>query len=321
MMRGVVPFLETPRATIEYEVRGRGPAIVVLVHGNFASTRWWGPLFERLRPGVRMFAPALRGFGRTVAKEAGHDVPALARDLRDFIDALALPRVHLVGHSLGGAVALELALAAPERVASLALISPAPAEGMGPMREGDGALARLLRWFPAEVSVSRFALLLTLEMSRWYGAHRAGLRAALLEMLSGADLPGPELEALVEDAARVEPSTIVGLYAGLERWNVESRLSELKTPVLLVAGRRDKIVPLPALERMAGQLSSGELVVLDEVGHSPQLERPREFAELFHRFLGRRVPWLRLYWFVLSVVERVLGALGRGRCIHPSVPR
>jgi branched-chain amino acid transport system permease protein len=301
-----MPYLETPRATIEYEVAGRGRAAVVLVHGNFASARWWRPLLERLRPGLKMFAPALRGFGRTVAKEAGHDVATLARDLGDFVDGLSLGRVHLVGHSLGGAVALELALTAPERVASLVLVSSAPAEGLEGMRQGDGAVARLLRWFPADVAVSRLALLATLEMSRWYGAHRAGLRAALLEMLAGAELPAPELEALVDDAARVEPSTIVALYAGLDRWNVAARLPELKVPVLVVAGRRDQIVPLSLLERMAGQLPSGELVVLDEVGHSPQLERPAEFADLVHGFLGRRVRWLRLYWALHSLLERAL---------------
>src|SRR6195256_2089356 len=86
-----MPSLETPRLRIHYEEAGSGPELFVLVHGNFASWRWWKPVLERLPAGWRAIAPDLRGCGETSGGEpdetrSGYGIPELAEDLAGFVD-------------------------------------------------------------------------------------------------------------------------------------------------------------------------------------------------------------------------------------------
>src|SRR5690349_15296026 len=100
--------IRTARQEVHYEEAGAGPDVYVLVHGNFASWRWWRPVLDRLPPGSRAYAPDLRGCGETAGggEAEAYAIPALAEDLLAFADAVGVRAFHLVGHSLGGAVAL-----------------------------------------------------------------------------------------------------------------------------------------------------------------------------------------------------------------------
>src|SRR6266478_1584848 len=95
------------------------------------------------------YAMDLRGCGETAPPPSGaaeeYSIPRLASDLAAFADRLDLPAFHLVGHSLGGAVALEFALRRAERVRSLALVAPAPPGGVATVRKGGSRFARILR--------------------------------------------------------------------------------------------------------------------------------------------------------------------------------
>jgi len=105
-----MPFVQLETARAHYEVAGAGRNVLVLVHGNFASSRWWRPVLDRLPAGWRAYAMDLRGCGETAPPPSGaaeeYSIPRLASDLAAFADRLDLPAFH-VGHSLGGAVALD----------------------------------------------------------------------------------------------------------------------------------------------------------------------------------------------------------------------
>jgi len=141
-----MPFLDTPRLRIHYEEAGSGPEVFVLVHGNFASWRWWKPVLERIPKGWRAIAPDLRGCGETSGGApdetlSAYGIPELAEDLAGLVGGLHLDAFHLVGHSLGGAVALEYALRHEPRVRSLTLAAPPPPTGLAAMREGTSTTA------------------------------------------------------------------------------------------------------------------------------------------------------------------------------------
>src|SRR5262245_26499342 len=114
-----MPSLELPGLTIDYERAGAGNTTAVLVHGNYATHRWWKPILQRVPPGFTMYAPTLRGFGATRGAGRARTVHELAADLRELARALRLRRFHLVGHSLGGAVAMQYALSWPETLSGL----------------------------------------------------------------------------------------------------------------------------------------------------------------------------------------------------------
>src|SRR5438132_1597853 len=144
-----MPFVSTPRLRVHYEEAGAGPEVFVFVHGNFASWRWWKPVLDKLPAGWRGIAPDLRGCGETGdapdATRAPFAIPELSADLGSFVDALDLGVVHLVGHSLGGAVALQYALQHQARVRSLTLVAPAPPTGLSALREGTSTAALVPR--------------------------------------------------------------------------------------------------------------------------------------------------------------------------------
>jgi pimeloyl-ACP methyl ester carboxylesterase len=301
-----MPHIRTGELEIHYEEAGAGPNAFVLVHGNFASWRWWKPIFERLPAGYHAYAPDLRGCGQTAGASPaeGYDIQRLADDLLELVEALGLRSFHLVGHSLGGAVALQFALAHPERVRSLTLVAPAPATGLAAMRSG-GSASLILRAFNPEYGATTAVLHSTCRFHHALGTNRLMLRGALARMMPSARMDGPEFEALLADAARLSADAVVGFLQALHRWNVADELGTLRVPTLILAGGRDELVPRAALEEMARLLPRGRLKVWPDVGHSAQVERPDAFVRLLER-AARRSPimWARTW---LWRAGRVLG--------------
>jgi len=292
-----MPVLDTPRLRIHYQEAGAGPEVFVLVHGNFASWRWWKPVLERLPAHWRAVALDLRGCGESSGGpedgRSAYDIPQLADDLAGFVDGLHLDAFHLVGHSLGGAVALQYALHHGSRVRSLTLASPPPPTGLAGMRDGASTFARLLRRVDPDHRPSMAALRSNYRMQRSLGTNRWMLRRTLPELMPAASLDPALAEALLTDAARMSPDAVVGFLQALHRWNVEAELASLRVPTVVLWGARDVVVPRAGLEAMARLLPCGELVVWPGVGHSPQLERPDQFVALLaasaRRLLGKRL--------------------------------
>jgi 3-oxoadipate enol-lactonase len=277
-----MPYVHTPALKIHFEEAGAGPNVFVLVHGNFGSWRWWKQVFDRLPPGFRAYAPDLRGCGDTAGGTSGaaFGIPQLADDLLELVKALGQRSFHLVGHSLGGAVALQFALAHPEKVLSLTLAAPAPATGLLAMREGSSTSAKLLRKIDPEHAPSMAVLHSSYRLHHALGTNRLMLRRALAEMMPTATLDRAEIESLLGDAARMSPDAVVGFLQALHLWNVAGELGSLRVRTLVLAGGKDVLVPATALEQMAQRLPRGRLVVWPDVGHSPQVERPDDFVRL-----------------------------------------
>jgi pimeloyl-ACP methyl ester carboxylesterase len=284
-------FVELQNLRVHYEEAGSGRNVLVLVHGNFASSRWWRPVLERLPKQWRAYAMDLRGCGRTVSSSYGvaadYAIPRLAADIAAFVERLDLPSFHLVGHSLGGAVSLELSLRHAQLVRSLTLVAPPPASGLAGMRRGGSASIRMLRTVDPGDARSMFALRQGYRMHSALGTNRPMLRQALAKMMPTATVDGALFEALLDDAVRVRAEAVGGFLQALDDWNVEEELLEFDVPTLIVGGGKDVLVPLPELERMASLMRHGELRAWGEVGHSPQLERPDEFMELLIAWTAR----------------------------------
>ena len=305
-----MPYVNTPGLKIHFQEAGAGPNVFVLVHGNFASWRWWKQVFHRLPPGFRAYAPDLRGCGDTVGGTSGegYGIPQLADDLFEFVEALEQRSFHLVGHSLGGAVALQFALAHPDRVLSLTLAAPAPATGLLAMREGSSTSAKLLRKLDPEHAPSMAVLHSSYRLHHALGTNRLMLRGALAKMMPTATLDRTEIESLLGDAARMSPDAVVGFLQALHRWNVAAELGGLRVPTLILAGGKDVLVPAAALEEMAQLLPRGRLMVWPEVGHSPQVERPDEFVRLLVTS-ARRSPVMRLRTWLWRLRRPLNGSL------------
>ena len=107
---------------VSYRMAGRGP-LVVLLHGIAGSSATWEEVFPRLRECHTVLAPDLLGHGESSKPEGDYSLGAYANGVRDLLEALELPRGTIVGHSLGGGVAMQLAYQYPERCERLVLVS------------------------------------------------------------------------------------------------------------------------------------------------------------------------------------------------------
>jgi pimeloyl-ACP methyl ester carboxylesterase len=288
--------------------RGRGPALVLL-HGFMLSGELWVHQLRDLAHGHRVVAVDLRGHGRSVPGSAGFSSSAspdgadtlraearmgaaqqgspavrrMARDVLAVLRALDIEHAVVVGHSMGGMVALQLTHDTPaeelhRRVQGLVLVSTTG----GPFTRlpGFGGMARLAG--PASARAVNLA-------DRWGVRHVASedLRWWLTRVGFGADAPPPQVR-FVEGLHMATPSSTLGsLLPALAMFDLSRWLGSVDLPVLVVVGSHDRLTPPRHAQRTAGALPHAELVELPRCGHMPMLERRREFSRLLDEFTAK----------------------------------
>ena len=227
----------------------RGPAdgpTLVLLHHFGGSGQQWLPVISRLESRFRCVAPDLRGFGRS-RPGARPTVEAMADDLAVLTGRL--PRFTLVGHSMGGKVALEFAARRPAGLERLVLVAPSPPT---PEPIADTERARLLAS---------------------YGSRTEALRTN--RRIVARPLDESRLESLVADNLRASRQAWFGWLEVGSRQDLSLRAALVSVPVLVLAGERDPVLPPALLEReVVGRLEGARFVVAPGAGHLLPLEAP-----------------------------------------------
>jgi 2-hydroxymuconate-semialdehyde hydrolase/2-hydroxy-6-oxo-octa-2,4-dienoate hydrolase len=254
-----------------YLEAGSGPPVLML-HGSgpgVSATANWQYNIPVLAEKFHVLAPDIVGFGGT---ERPDDIVYSLRAWTDhvwaFLDANGIDKTAIVGNSLGGRIALQMATDRPDRISRMVLMG-SPGVGMTPT-EGLAAL-------------------------RAYEPSHDGMRALLRNYF--AVNPALITDELV--ATRYQASIADGAYQayrgmffdprhkGSELGITEEEVSAITTPSLLVHGREDKVVPLSVSVTMLGLLPNADLHVFSRCGHWTQIERAGEFSALVSDFLGR----------------------------------
>lgn len=245
---------------------GRG-APVLLLHGFTGSGREWDGVVGALGQGVRAVAVDLIGHGQSgaPADPARYAPERAVDDLRALLDALNIERAHVVGYSLGGRVALRLALDAPRRVAGLVIVSATAGiedDGARAARRADDlALAQRIE----REGVERFAD--EWESADLFASERAlpAARRAAMRRVRLAQRPGGLADSLRG----------MGQGAWAPLWD---RLAEISAPTVVVTGERDGGYTA-AGARIASLVAGARHVVVPAAGHAVHRERPAEVAE------------------------------------------
>lgn len=263
-----MPFYHSGDVRLSYEersARGELARTAVLVHGWCGSGSGWRPLMDALPDGYRAFAPDLRGTGASDRPADGYTIEQYAADVFALLVARDLHGIDLIGSSMGGAIALSLALDHPDRLRSLTLISPVPAEGL-PHGGPDSADVRL-------------AARTQRDAARW---------------MSAAYHARPVSTEAVEQGAEALMSVSDGHYwqslEAMERFDVSGRLGQLAVPTLIMGGDSDRVISLEALVRMRRAIPNCGLQVFWRVGHSPRAEAPEHFRAVLFEFLDSPIP-------------------------------
>ena len=251
---------------------------VVLLHGIGRSLEDWSAQHELLGAGHRVISLDMPGFGLSRRLPVPVSLTSLASGVWAALDALGAEVVHLMGNSLGGAVAMRMVADEPGRVSTLTLVNSA---GFG--REVTFALRVLAVPGVGRRLLSRIDARTAPRVERTLFAAR--------EMVT------PERVAMALEIARqpdfapvyLETAKALGGFRGVApRWRAEllPRVAARKKPTLLIWGDRDRILPPTHLEAARAAFPDAGWHLFERTGHMPQIERPREFAALVRPLLA-----------------------------------
>ncbi|HYG59616.1 MAG TPA: alpha/beta hydrolase [Symbiobacteriaceae bacterium] len=241
-----------------YREYGTGDKVVLFIHGNAATSLWWARVFPHLPREWRAVAPDLRGCGDTDKPSDQWAWPVLADDIYEFARALGLTRFMLVGHSLGGVIAQQLAADHPELVERLVMVNPGPPEGFQ---------------FPPE----------------WWARSEAlaqmpdTMKMALAAMMPTAPKDEFYTQLLDESIAKSLGAWLKHTRALEDTCGLAEKVKSIMAPTLIVYGQQDMLITLPMMEQLRDRIP-GATLELWECGHSACVEAPDRLARRLAAF-------------------------------------
>ncbi|MDK2954712.1 MAG: 3-oxoadipate enol-lactonase [Desulfovibrionales bacterium] len=253
---------------LHYETMGRGEPLL-LVPGLGCDGGSW-PVVDKMLA-EKFFVVLLdnRGSGRSECPPPPYDVVEMAEDCVCVLDHLHLDAAHVLGHSLGGAVALELAASRPERVRRLIACSTAASMSRRNMQLFD-AWVELLAKGGDPAAVTR-------EIFLWMYPPDSFNHIEFLDSIVGECLANPHLQPFEGLQGQVE---------ALRTLNVQGRLGQIQASTLVLHGELDQLVALQEGSALARGIPGGRIEILEGAGHLPHRQQPDRFTGLALDFLG-----------------------------------
>jgi pimeloyl-ACP methyl ester carboxylesterase len=262
---------------LSYRIGGTTGPVLLLLHGLLGSGASFGPALDELARTHRVVAPDLPGHGASEKPAGDYSLGSLATQVRDLLVLLGLESATVVGHSLGGGVAMQLAYQFPTAVERLVLVDSG---GLG--RTVSPALRAVALPGAEWVLPALFNPVTTSAVRRLLGPLQRFTPPALGQVVAGlATLADTEARAAFVLTARAV------LDVGGQRVSAADRLYlAAALPLLLVWGGRDPVIPVAHAHDLAEQLPGSRLVVFDGAGHFPQVEEPGRFAAVVADFVA-----------------------------------
>jgi len=228
---------------------------VLLLHGVGGTHLSWPPEVRRLK-GVHVYALDLPGHGKSDQQGGLQQIDAYARQVSDWMAGLGMSPALVIGHSMGGAVALRLAALYPEQVSALGLVSTSARFTVNPALMGDAAnsttfhraTANIVRWSFAESAPPKL------------------VETALLRMNES------------------RPSVLLGDLQACDRFDACDFLGRIQVPSLVVCGKEDRMTPLRQSQYLADSIPGARLEIVPDAGHMVMLEQPAVTAQLLRSF-------------------------------------
>jgi pimeloyl-ACP methyl ester carboxylesterase len=254
-------YLEAGSGETVLMLHGSGPGVSALAN--------WQHTIPTLAQRFHVLAPDIVGFGTT---DRPDDIVYSLRTWTDhiwaFMDARGIEKARVVGNSLGGRIALQMATDQPDRIATMVLMGT-PGVGMTPT-EG---LAALRAYEPSHDAMRAL-------LRNYFAVNQAMITDELVKIRYEASIADGAYEAY--RAMFFDPR-----HAGSDLGITENEVRAIATPTLLIHGREDKVVPLQVSVTMVGLLPNADLHVFSACGHWTQIERADEFSAVVSDYLGR----------------------------------
>jgi len=258
-----LPTIRVNGVDIFFDVHGEGEPLVML-HGLGSSSQDWEHQVPAFAAHYRVTTPDLRGFGRSAKPRGPYSIAQYAADVRSLLNELDIRRCHLLGLSMGGAIAFQIALDDPGRLASLIIVNSSPSFELSNWRR------RLMAW------------------TRQLLPHVFGMRGLSHYVVSHL-FPKPEQHELrarliARGSSNDRDAYIAALHA-LKGWTVEKRLAEIGTPTLVISAEFD-YTPVSEKERYVARMRNARLRVIPDSRHASHWDQPQRFNREVLDFLA-----------------------------------
>ena len=249
---------------LHYEILGQGQALV-FIHGLGSSTRDWEFQIPVFAQDYQVIAFDLRGHGQSDKPAGPYSMKMFAADLAGLLAGLGITSAHVVGISLGGAIAMQFAMDNAAIVKTLTVVNSGPSLG--------GTLEQRRQEIERRVGV----------------VQQYGMRA-MGQALASNLFPAPEQAALretfVERWAENDPAAYIEATRSMQDWDVTDQLGTIHCPVLVIAADQD-YTPVALKEAYIKLLPHADLAVIANAHHAVPIERPQEFNTVLARFLTK----------------------------------
>jgi pimeloyl-ACP methyl ester carboxylesterase len=259
-----MPHLSVGDIQLYYEVAGQGEPLLLL-HGLGGSSQDWPDQVPAFAERYRVITADMRGHGRSDKPVQRYSVPLFAADTRRLLDGLGVTSAHVLGLSMGGMIAFQLAADHPEMVRSLIIANSGPELVPRTLKE------HLIVW-------QRFAIVRLMGMAK------------MGQVLAPRLFPGEEQEGLrrlfAERWAQNDKRAYLASTRALLGWSVADRLAQMNRPTLVVASDQD-YTPVAAKEAYVAKMPNARLAVIKNARHAVTLERPAEFNAAVLDFLAQ----------------------------------
>ncbi|MBD2338339.1 alpha/beta hydrolase [Calothrix sp. FACHB-156] len=251
-----------------YDIQGKGEPLL-LISGFMCDHAYWSLLMPSLKQ-YQVIRFDNRGFGRTSAPDSPYTIQQMATDAAALLETIGINKIHLAGHSMGGLIAQEIALAHPEKVKSLILLSSL-AKGDGRFNSivsTWGELPRTLDW-----KTYQQIILPWIFTDEFYS------------------IPGM-IDMIIKMAVNYQfPPTPQGIYhqsRAILGCDTTQRLKDIQCPTLILVGKQDILTPVKFSHQLAQGIPQAELVVLNSGGHGFLIESPEDVAAAMLKFLSAK---------------------------------
>ena len=260
-----MPFLKCNDVQLYYEKKGNGPPLI-LINGLGGDTRTLVPLVEKLVSSCTIVSFDMRGAGQSDKPKDAYTITQIAQDTIALMDQLCGGSAHVMGHSMGGCVAMELALRNPDAVRTLSLVSSFPSWDR-PYPPSDELKALF-----AQTDVTK-ELLAEVYDTIFGPAFKERIPASeFIEFRMNDPMPQPAYSYLNQLSA-------------IEKFDVCNEVAAIAPPTLIVAGNCDQVVPPNNARWLNEMIPDSELCILKDVGHVVPLEAPKELATLIRNHI------------------------------------
>jgi 3-oxoadipate enol-lactonase len=263
-----MPKVHVNGIDIYYEIQGTGEPLV-LISGFSCDHSYWSLLIPSLAKEYQVICFDNRGTGRTSAPDSPYSIQQMATDTAALLEYIGIEKVHIAGHSMGGLMAQELALAHPEKVETLMLISS--------FAKGDALFNSIISTWGELASKIDEKLYQQLILP-WVFTDNFYSSPGMIEMVINMAVNYPF------------PPSNHGLYhqsRAIITCDHSQRLNDIQCPALVLLGKQDILTPLKFSQELAGGIPNAELVVLDSGGHALLIESPEDVASAMLKFLSQ----------------------------------